>query len=155
MIVLIDWLIEQASTHSCHLLWVFSNFPIWRSTTKLPGTKKTWAKDWLPTTTKSRSFLACFLSCHDMRKQTRERTSEERNLSFMQAAAWGGGRGGPSSMQKQREFCQHNFWLHFCKVSLLSLSLSLSPQLILQADLVLGLFFFYLWPPSKVGWCAF
>jgi len=25
-----------------------------------------------------------------MRKQTRERTSEERNLSFMQAAAWGG-----------------------------------------------------------------
>jgi hypothetical protein len=52
-------------------------------------------------------LFGLFSSCHDMRKQ--ENFRREKPDELHAGCCCMGGRGGPSSMQKQREFCQHNF----------------------------------------------
>jgi hypothetical protein len=147
---MIDWLIDwltSYTTHSSHLSFGCLQFPNLKKYNKVSRYEKTWAKTDLPYYTSPEAFWVCFLmSWHEKTKDN------FRNLSSCMQGWWCMGQREREEAHhpcKQRGSFVNTNYSSSASVPALSLSLYNSS---LQADLVLG--FFYLWPPSKVGWCA-
>jgi hypothetical protein len=151
MIVLIDWLIDWTSFNPflSSPLGIFK-FPNLKKYNKASRYKKNLSKGLTSYYYKVQKLfgLFSFMSWHE---KTNKRKNFRRETWASCRLLHGGGQRRPIIHAKAKGVLSTQLLTPLLQSVP---ALSLSPQLILQADLVLGLFFYYLWPPSKVGWCA-
>ncbi len=133
---MIDWLIEQATTHSSHLFGYFqiSQFEEVQQQSFQVQKKPEQKTDLLYY--KSRSFLACFLHVMTWRKQENFR----REKPELHAGCCMGGQRRPIIHAKAKGVLSTQLLTPLLQVSLLSLSLSLSTTHLASRSSV-GLFF--------------